>query len=75
MLVFLALPRVQASAHLTWTFVGVTAFLLAWHAVLGLSAKVRGTPLRIELVRPLPTHVVQACVQLALVCVVGLVLA
>lgn len=66
LLVFLVFPRVHSNAHLLMTFLSVVGLLVGWHIVLGLRAKAKGRTLGIELVRPLPTHVVQAGVQLGL---------
>ncbi|MGC6487856.1 MAG: hypothetical protein ACON4Z_09450, partial [Planctomycetota bacterium] len=62
LLALAATPRVRADDGLLWSFVGVAAGLLAWFAALRLS----GRAARVEAVRPIRQHYIQASVQLFL---------
>jgi hypothetical protein len=59
------LERVRANPRLFWSFMGATAVLLAWNALLRLSARRRHRTLTLEFV-PRPQHYLQACLQTAI---------
>jgi hypothetical protein len=63
---FLFLPRVRANPALTWSFVAVGAGLYAWTLGLWAVTRRKGRVLRIELTPPLPSHYIQASVQLCI---------
>jgi len=65
-LIFSCLPRVQANPRLTWAFYGVAGALLFWQAILWGVNKSLGRAATIELVRPIRSHYVQACVQFSI---------
>ncbi|MGP1345439.1 MAG: hypothetical protein ACTS3F_02055 [Phycisphaerales bacterium] len=67
LLALAVLPRIHTNPALLITFIVVAAALGAWHAVIARLASRSAIPRpAITLVRPLPTHLVQACVQTAL---------
>lgn len=62
----LLLPRVRENAGAFWSFAGVGGGMLVWLALLWLVASKRGRPLLVEGVPPVKQHLIQACVQAAL---------
>jgi len=63
LLALTALPRIQASERLLWSFWGVGAVLLGWLALLAVRALREGAP-AIHLTPPRPQHYIQACCHL-----------
>src|SRR5438034_2753306 len=59
------LERVRANPPLFWSFMGAVAVLLAWNAVLLLSARRQRRTLTLEF-GPRPQHYLQACLQTAI---------
>ena len=62
LLALTATPRVRADDHLLWSVVGVGVGLLAWFGALRLA----GRAARVEVVRPIKQHYIQASVQVCL---------
>ena len=62
MAVVIALPKVYESEHLTTTIACVSAGLLAWFAVLAIARR----PMKVDAVKPIKQHYIQASVQLFL---------
>jgi TPR repeat protein len=63
LLAFVACPRVHGNPRLVWTYVGVSALLIAWTVILGMRAKQQGRELRVDRPLILRSHYIQACVQ------------
>ena len=58
----IALPKVHESGHLTTTIACVSAGLLAWFAALAITRR----PMKVDAVKPIKQHYIQASVQLFL---------
>jgi hypothetical protein len=69
---FALVPPVRGHETLTPTFLWAAALLGAWAAILWAARARRGHGFAIELVRPLPVHYVQGCVQLSVYAYWGL---
>ena len=63
LLALTALPRIQESERLLWSFWGAGALLLGWLALLALRGLREGAP-AIHLAPPRPQHYIQACCHL-----------
>ena len=61
----LLFPRVRDNPRLVWTFLGLSAALSAWAGILWARARRRGLVFLLEYV-PVPSHYVQAAVQLSI---------
>ena len=62
-LAFALMPRVQATPGLLWAVVGAGVFLLGWTALLWARFARSGQCFRIDLVKPVRSHYIQATVQ------------
>jgi hypothetical protein len=60
LLAFALMPRVQATAGLWWAVLGAVGFLLGWSALLWIRAARGLQSFRIDLVRPVRSHYIQA---------------
>ncbi|MGQ0553222.1 MAG: RnfABCDGE type electron transport complex subunit D [Planctomycetota bacterium] len=60
------LPRVRENPKLLWSVLGAGGFLLAWSTLLWLGTRLWGQRFRIERVKPVKNHYIQASVQIVL---------
>ena len=70
-LAFALLPHVRGEERLLWTFLGTGALLLVWTLLLSLRARRGGMRFRIDPAVILPSHTIQASVQLCIYAVWG----